>query len=481
MKTGLVLVVAYVTASCVVDPRRMNDDYCDCEDGSDEPLTSACSPLGFFHCSGDGILPSSRVNDGICDCCNGSDETNSCEDRCQDIKNRLLEEKLERDRVLEAATARKHLAKDIGDGLIQEWSKNIEELKQLRESVIRPFNQDIHTKLREERTRYSRKATDEKVTWARRSSRRDRLNPVDNPVNTANENFHIPELTDWKCISCIKAFIQSTLPENTVFTHPVSGKVSLKDYIVQYSSMNQPARIQKSLLADVLRTRSDLILNFAEAIGLIFSPIRLMFDATGYLTSYISYEVNDFKPFFLKPLLQWTQQNQLGKYWYRFWDAGPTLYYFLFGTIDALPDSPVIAALAQVSAYIDKLSADVNSQIDDMDNKLAMDFGPDNLLVSWYDACVSKTIGEYKYEVCMYKHAKQGSTSLGTFYSLHAGPQSEFTMTFTAGNSCWNGPERSLNATFYCGLEFEIESVDEPSTCSYLMKISSPLACGDPE
>lgn len=52
----------------------VNDDYCDCIDGSDEPGTGACPNMRFFCSSQQQYLPSSRINDGICDCCDGSDE-----------------------------------------------------------------------------------------------------------------------------------------------------------------------------------------------------------------------------------------------------------------------------------------------------------------------------------------------------------------------------------------------------------------------
>jgi len=104
--------IKYRGKNLICDNKKMipmeiiNDDYCDCEDGSDEPGTSACKK-GKFYCKNKGhqptIIPSSKVFDSICDCCDGSDETNNsniqCPNSCRNeaiLNLKILEIQLEK-------------------------------------------------------------------------------------------------------------------------------------------------------------------------------------------------------------------------------------------------------------------------------------------------------------------------------------------------------------------------------------------------
>ena len=99
----------------VLLPAFVNDDFCDCDDGSDEPGTAAC-PNGRFFCAEEGLFfPANRVDDGVCDCCDGSDEGQglaACTPQCELFRQTRDEQSalLTRGRALRETYVRRGLA-----------------------------------------------------------------------------------------------------------------------------------------------------------------------------------------------------------------------------------------------------------------------------------------------------------------------------------------------------------------------------------
>lgn len=123
----------------------VNDEFCDCANGADEPGTGACAGQDhtLFHCPNVGSTPqllySSRVDDGICDCCDGSDEAGlqarkggagACPNRCAEEGKIEKEERAKRIEELKAGLTKKeeNVAAAIKDR--EQWRADIKKLEE---------------------------------------------------------------------------------------------------------------------------------------------------------------------------------------------------------------------------------------------------------------------------------------------------------------------------------------------------------------
>ncbi|OMH80389.1 Glucosidase 2 subunit beta, partial [Zancudomyces culisetae] len=110
----------------------VNDDYCDCEDGSDEPGTSAYAR---------------QVNDGVCEeeCCDGSDEWSGlvrCENRCLELAKRDVEKELQKQETEKVGGAVKAQLVDKAKVLIVEKGIEVEKLEAEKQEAEKKFEEN---------------------------------------------------------------------------------------------------------------------------------------------------------------------------------------------------------------------------------------------------------------------------------------------------------------------------------------------------
>lgn len=159
---------------------QLNDDFCDCPDGTDEPGTSAC-PRGKFYCRNAGHSPlylfSSRVNDGICDCCDGSDEYDGkakCSNTCWEA-GKAAREKLRKKiatyqegvKVRKQAIEHAHLALEKDEAELSKLKKEesilkgvVKQLKDHKEQIDKAEEKE---RLQKEKEEKQKKEAEEKA------------------------------------------------------------------------------------------------------------------------------------------------------------------------------------------------------------------------------------------------------------------------------------------------------------------------------
>lgn len=106
-------------------------------------------------------------------------------------------------------------------------------------------------------------------------------------------------------------------------------------------------------------------------------------------------------------------------------------------------------------------------------------YGPDDVLLPLSEHCFTSIVDKYTYEVCPFKTSSQiengRKTSLGSWDSSEENDLSS--MAFNNGESCWQGPKRSIRVSLSCGASDKLSKVDEPSRCEYTAELTTPVVC----
>eukprot|EP00939_MAST-03C_sp_MAST-3C-sp1_P005295 g5295.t1 len=464
----------------------LNDDFCDCADGSDEPGTSAC-PNSKFYCRNKGHLGnyifSSRVNDGICDCCDGSDEIDlksfeggdgavamtSCPNTCAAEAETYWKEHAEEiKRHEEGAIAKKKLVEKAIE-LIESYRS---EIQVLQGRVKREEGEVTQAK----DARDAAKAKDD-------ASKDERI------ANARVQMLH--------------AFGLSDSPTDRQLRDVIFRAASRGTRSEAVSIGATAERVRKILPSDEDNDDDDNDGGDSSSSTTTASPVKDAFERLQEITSadnekeesvvvdeddlrselsvflkvgHLSSSELETVLFDLASKSQQWNEKVLSK-------SAPENgnHDIISGWREQLRDTYKSPALTDAESDLkDKESKArrTKSDIEEKEKTLKSNsWGAENEWISLKDACFAKKIGEYEYKVCVGQNAKQGNTNLGSFDKIERMDDGTSKMVFLNGQKCWNGPKRSMTVTIECGLETELLSVEEPSMCTYTSIMRSPAAC----
>ncbi|XP_033137388.1 glucosidase 2 subunit beta isoform X3 [Brassica rapa] len=553
---------------------QLNDDFCDCADGTDEPGTSAC-PNGKFYCRNAGhsplVLFSSRVNDGICDCCDGSDEYDgivTCSNTCWEagkaarenlkkkidtynqgvvIRRKEIEQAkvgLEKD---EAELKKLKSEEKILKGLVQQ-------LKERKEQIEKIGEKDRLEKEKEEKERKEAElaaqpgnGTSEEKTddngKVEGSTAGEEMPGVSQDDEILDENEHHDETGRYKDLDtdeepAAEAEPTSVLEEGT-HTNPANQHVvetkeespSSEDLITAGSQHDGSTKKEESDEEEDIVSEKKEELSKEELGRLVASrwtgeksdtPSEADEDSKAD-----DHENHDHTPTSPQEVEEDDgfvsdgdeETGDDGKYsdhepeddtYEEEYRHDSTSSYKSDGEDDLdlseTTSSPtwlekiqktVKNILQAVNLFqttpVDKSEADrvrkeydesssklkkIQSRVSSLEKKLKQDFGPEKEFYSFHGRCFESKQGKYTYKVCAYKEATQeegySKTQLGGWEKFENSYQF---MTYTNGDKCWNGPDRSLKIKLRCGLKNELMDVDEPSRCEYAAVLSTPARC----
>ncbi|GBN15734.1 Glucosidase 2 subunit beta [Araneus ventricosus] len=427
----------------------VNDDYCDCEDGSDEPGTSACGN-GIFNCLNHGHvsvnLPSSRVNDGICDCCDSSDEYRSsadCFNNCKELGEAALEAaRAVREKFLKGEEIRNEYIK-LGKEKKDEYKALLEELNKQEREALRVKNEKQDKKENAEtreslilsQEREFKKAQEKRIAAEKRRLVEHQLQEEAEGQQAFSE---LDVNKDGKLTpNEIKIFSR--------FDYDGDGKVS--DNEVQF----------------YMHKKEEMSLEEFLTNGWKIMKPAFTIDESDETPSETESIIKDDQVSIDSKNVQKIPADNDEK-------------------IEILKD----AAVARKDfADADKLYRDIQAEIWHLKRKLKADFGEEDEFLVLETQCFEFSEKRYLYKFCPFDKVVQvvkvskEETLIGLWESWGSDDDHHhyYHMKYSRGASCWNGPNRSVEVHLQCGTENKVTSVVESSPCTYVLEFTTPALC----
>ncbi|KNG49605.1 glucosidase 2 subunit beta precursor [Stemphylium lycopersici] len=488
------------TFACISNPSiqlpiaRLNDDYCDCPDGSDEPGTSACSylsplsppqPLGFEG-KDPSYIPFTSVNDGACDyelCCDGSDEYDQvggvkCEDKCATIGKEWRKADEARQKSLTAAKQRrKELVAEAGR-MRKEVGDRIQTLKTQIEGAtlkVDGLTQSLAEIERAERGKVVKSAGKGGKAAVLASLAKERIQELTDNVNRVRNERNTAQARVEELEGMLSRFKEEYNPNFN--DEGVKRAVQAWE---NYAAQERPGpnHALDRDLDEILKPDSESAIKWEEFETEDESDVDLLYQFEEYLPesirSWVDSKLRDLRIVLIENGIL----------------ADPT-------TADSPESKAVSDAKSQLNAAKKELDND-KSELTKHEDDLTKDYGPDSIFRALKDRCTSTDSGEYTYEHCFLSKTTQkpkkggGHTGMGNFVRIESitvdedlpadgrglGSGERIALKYENGQHCWNGPNRSTQVILACAEKDEIWKIVEEEKCVYRMEVGTPAVCG---
>ncbi|XP_071144093.1 glucosidase 2 subunit beta-like isoform X3 [Mytilus edulis] len=448
----------------------VNDDYCDCNDGTDEPGTSAC-PNGKFHCTNAGYVPSnilsSRVNDGVCDCCDGTDEDAGrieCVNNCKELGKKLKEEQDRTRKLQQEGFEKQKTFSDEGKRVHEEKIARQAELEKERET-LEVTVKDLETaKLEAESPETEAKDKHQKA-WDELKAERQ----AKKEVEAASLAFKELDTNGDNSIDLQEIIAH---PEFDIDSNSVVSEEEAKEHLEDKESVDHD-----TFTKDIWPHVKDIYKKPTTE-----EPPPEVDPSTEARGEEDQTEQQTVPTVPITDRIEGEPELILDK---------PSEE----KDEDSMPEyDEETKKLIEAADEARKNYDEANSKLKELDNELSsiksyleQDYGPNREYAILQDQCFEYTDREYTYKYCPFSKGSQRpkngghETSLGNWGNW-AGPENDkySIQLYEKGQNCWNGPDRSVKVHLKCGLEHRLLSSSEPSRCEYAFEFETPCRCSQP-